>query len=47
MEGSLIKTIETALKNFKGKILYHESLSKYTSLKVGGKADAVGVGGEH
>lgn len=41
MKESLIKTIESALKNFKGKILYREPLSKYTSLKVGGNADAV------
>ncbi|MHB8482007.1 MAG: UDP-N-acetylmuramate dehydrogenase [Nitrospiria bacterium] len=37
----MMKTIEEALKEIKGKILYRESLSKYTSLKVGGNADAV------
>ncbi len=41
MSESIAKKVGEALKGFRGKVEFQEMLGKYTSLKVGGKADAL------
>lgn len=41
MSEPIVKKVEEALKGFRGKIEFREPLGKYTSLKVGGKGDAL------